>query len=73
MRSLVLRRASEVCECPECVRAGITQPNVQLRATAKHPARWLHGRELARWLEAERLGSERVGDIAARLRRDLLT
>ena len=70
MRSLVLRRASVICDCGDCARAGVTRPSVELRATREFPQRWLHGVDLQRFLDEEARGSERVSEIAERLKAD---
>lgn len=58
------------CECEKCILAN-TQA-VRLAGTKKHPGAELHGTDATSYLNAQRRGTERVGEIAERLRADLL-
>ncbi len=64
-------RKTQPCECGPCQAAGVTRPPVELRRTNRAPRRWLHGRELALFHEAEDLARTRRQDIFARLRQDV--
>ena len=57
------------CECELCILANTTA--VRTAGTTKRPGEELHGLHAARYLEAQRRGTERVGEIGERLRRDL--
>lgn len=58
------------CECEKCVLAN-TQA-VRIAGTARKPGEELHGTFATGYLNAQRRGTERVGEIAERLRADLL-
>lgn len=62
------------CECEQCILANTQAVRIAGRLVNRQvqPGEVLHGTDATRYLDAQRRGTERVGEIGERLRAELL-